>query len=244
MKRKRLALMATVALHAAMIYAPAYAADETASQEEIQTAIDVAFGATFTTNYIFRGTTQTDDDPALQGYVEASYGIVYAGAWASNVNFGEDETDNIEVDLYAGIRPEFGDLSLDVGYVRYLYDDTGDCCGELYAKATYAFTETFSLGGEYYYDTEAKTSWAAAKAEVGGLPWDLAASGSIGTDFGTLTDEEEDGETKYAWDAGLSKTFADETVTLDLRYYDSNQDPARIVGSISFDTSLSALTGK
>lgn len=201
---------------------------------------DLAFGATLTSNYIFRGATQTDDNPAAQGYIEGSLGFFYAGAWASNVDFGEDEPDDFEYDLYAGIRPEFGDLSLDLGYVRYNYDSTGFCCGELYAKANYKVAETFSAGGEFYFNPVADTSWAVAKSGFSGLPWELALSGQIGTDFGTLGEEKD----KFAWDVGVSRAFLDDAVTFDIRYHDSNFDPARIVGSVSFETSILTLSGK
>ena len=216
---------------------PALAADDIATQDEIQSMFDIAFGVTFTSNYISRGTTQTTDRPGYQGYVEASYGMVYAGVWASNVWFGGVQ--DAEIDVYAGIRPEFGNLSLDIGYARYIYTLDPTVYGEIYAKASYAFTDTFSAGTDNYYDPHNKTNWSNINAEFSGLPMDVALSGSVGTDFNTLGN----GMAKYAWDIGVSKSFWDDKMTLDLRYYDSNMDPARIVGSVSFDFGLADLGG-
>ena len=197
-------------------------------------AFDISFGVGVANNYISRGSTQSDDKPIVDGYMEATYGIVYAGVWASRVDF---DPDDVEIDLYGGIRPEFGKLSLDLGYARYIYDSTGDLNGEFYAKGSYAFTDAFSLGGEYYFEPDADASWVAATTEFSGLPYEISFSGSLGSDFGTL----ELGEDKVAWDAGLSRSFVDDTITLDLRYYDSNMDPGRFVARLAFDTSFSAL---
>ena len=86
---------------------------------------DAAFGASLTSDYMFRGITQTDHDPAGQVYLEPSYGIFYAGVFASNVDFGTPDPE-VEVDLYAGIRPQLGTVSTDLGYMHYLYPGSPD----------------------------------------------------------------------------------------------------------------------
>jgi len=197
-------------------------------------AFDVAFGVGVANNYISRGATQSSDQPIIDGYMEATYGIVYGGVWASRVKTG---TDSVEIDVYGGIRPEFGQLSLDLGYARYFYNKSGNVNGEFYGKASFALTDDFSFGGDVYWDPTAKTNWVVAKAEFSGLPYDISFSGSVGSDFGT----QNLGSDKIAWDAGFSRGFVDDTVTLDLRYYDSNKDPARFVVRLAFDTSFSAL---
>ena len=56
---------------------------------------------------------------------DATYGIGYAGVWASNVDFGADDP-TAEIDLYAGVRPTIGDTSLDLGVLYYGYvEDKG-----------------------------------------------------------------------------------------------------------------------
>lgn len=192
-----------------------------------QTAPEFSFGLNATTNYIFRGESQTDDNPALQGYVEGSLGGFYAGAWASNVRIDDDR---IELDLYAGFRNEVGALAYDLGYVRYIYDDSGDCCGEGYLALDYGFTETASFGASYFYDFDESTSWleARAGAEVGDL---FRIDYTIGTDFGTLDLGDDD---KIAWDIGVNRPLG-EIVSVDLRYHDSNYDPGRLVLSVAAD---------
>ena len=212
----------------------AFAADGGYTQEEIASAFDVAFGAAITSRYISRG-YDNSDGPAFQGYIEPSYGMFYGGVWFSTID-GDfatgDPDDDIEVDLYLGIRPEFGNLALDFGYTRFVYDSSGDCCGEFHAKATYAFNETFSAGGELYFDPDADVTYGVANASVV-LPHDFTFSAAFG---GRL----DSGSDNIDWNAGLSYTFND-LVTLDGRYHDSNHSPGRFVVSLSFDTSWSAL---
>ena len=45
---------------------------------------DVAFGVGVANNYISRGSTQSADKPIIDGYMEATYGIFYAGAFVRN----------------------------------------------------------------------------------------------------------------------------------------------------------------
>ena len=223
---------------ATVLASPAFAADDIATQDEIASKFDVAFGATVTSRYISRG-VDNSDGPAFQAYIEPSYGIFYAGVWLSTVD-GDilgSPGDDVEFDIYAGIRPEFGSLALDFGYTRYLYDSSGDCCGEFHAKATYTFTEQFSAGGELYYDPDSEAVYAVANAAVV-LPYDVTLSGAVGTYLDSSSDDVD-------WNVGLSYTFND-TVTLDGRYHDSDNpaNAGRFVVSLSFDTSWSALRRK
>lgn len=234
MKLIRHAALAIAA--AAATSSSAYAADQFYTQDEIASAFDIAFGAAVTSRYISRGYDQSDG-VAFQGYIEPSYDMFYAGVWFSTVDgdlVGIDPRDDVEIDLYFGIRPEFGNLSLDIGYARYLYDTSGDCCGEIYAKATYAFTDALSAGAELYFDPENDTTYGVLNTEIG-LPYDFTLSAAIGTWL--------DGSGEGAdWNAGISYTFND-MVTVDARYYDSEFGPARFVATLSFDTSWSALRG-
>ena len=119
------------------------------AQAAEQSMWDVAFGATATSNYMSRGTTQTDDDPALQGFAEITGGQFYFGTFISNVNYGFPDT---EIDLSAGWRPEVGNFSFDFGAVEYLYvTDSGSSYPELYGFAKYKVNDMFTMGSKLYY---------------------------------------------------------------------------------------------
>ena len=82
-----------------------------------------SFAITGTSDYVFRGISQTDNDPTIQGAINIGYGIFYAGVWASGLDFdaavGNDA--EIEVDWYAGIKPTWGPLTFDFGVIYYTY---------------------------------------------------------------------------------------------------------------------------
>ncbi len=85
-------------------------------------AQEVSFNASVTSNYIWRGMTQTNDNPAFQAGADLGFeNGFYVGTWASNVDFGDDTT--YELDLYGGYAGEAGGFSYDIGYISYIYDD-------------------------------------------------------------------------------------------------------------------------
>lgn len=84
----------------------------------------------FTSDYLFRGISQTDHRPALQGSLEFDQaGGWYVGGWASNVSWLSDGatsarpvSNSLEFDAYAGKRGQFGDgLTWDMGLYAYEY---------------------------------------------------------------------------------------------------------------------------
>lgn len=82
-----------------------------------------AFHAGVSSDYVFRGVSQTKGDPAISIGIDATQGRFYAGASATNVGFAGDKNTDAEIDLYAGVRPEFRGFTLDLGVVNYLYAD-------------------------------------------------------------------------------------------------------------------------
>jgi len=81
--------------------------------------------------YIFRGLTQTNRDPALQGGFDYSHSSgFYAGTWLSNVSWLTDSSaatgytsSSLEWDFYGGFKGTFGksDFGFDVGLLQYYY---------------------------------------------------------------------------------------------------------------------------
>jgi uncharacterized protein (TIGR02001 family) len=76
--------------------------------------------------YIFRGLTQTNEKPALQGGFDWSHSSgLYAGLWGSNISwisdFAPGTSASLESDFYGGYKPTFGDFFVDVGVLRYQY---------------------------------------------------------------------------------------------------------------------------
>ena len=98
-----------------------------------------------TTDYRYRGISQSRLNPALQGGVDFTHKSgVYLGAWASTIQWIKDAggDGNVELDLYGGYKGEFSkDLSYDVGVLAYQYPSnklpTSANTAELYGAVTY-----------------------------------------------------------------------------------------------------------
>ncbi len=76
------------------------------------------------TEYSYRGISQTRLKPAVQGGLDYTQGVFYAGAWASNIKWIKDGggSASVEVDLYAGYKGELTKgLGYDVGVLAYQY---------------------------------------------------------------------------------------------------------------------------
>jgi uncharacterized protein (TIGR02001 family) len=116
MSRRRLparikeSLVSLVLLSGYAALSPAAAFDSPSSKGS-----DLTFLAnvTLTTDYIYRGLSQTGEKPAIQGYIELDYQIFYLGIWGSNVDYGLGfdpagnlvEVADLEMSWYGGFKP-------------------------------------------------------------------------------------------------------------------------------------------
>lgn len=132
--------------------------------------------------YIFRGITQTNEEPAIQGGFDYSHASgFYVGTWGSNVSVLRDTNaynggGSLELDVYGGYKGTIGktDFGYDVGLLYYWYPgdvapgfhkaDTLELYGALSwkwlsAKLSYSLKDkTFGVDdsqGTYYLDLTA-----------------------------------------------------------------------------------------
>jgi uncharacterized protein (TIGR02001 family) len=208
MKLSLAAAAATVALSGA------------AMAEELKLSYNVGVAS----DYVFRGVSQTQEDPQIFGGIDATYGIGYAGVWASNVDFGADDP-TAEIDLYAGVKPTVGDTALDLGVVYYGYvDDKGLTPGsysyfELKAAASKPVGPA-TVGLAFYYSPEfpGKTGNAMYYELNGSLPVmeKLSLSAALGH-------QEIDSAGDYAtWNIGATYALTPH-LAADLRYSDTDE---------------------
>jgi len=111
-----------------------------------------------TSNYLWRGVTQTDDGPAVSGGIDYTHASgFYAGVWTSNVDFVDASGNQAELDLYGGFSGESGSLGYDLGLIYYAYpmadkpDDKLDFT-EIYGSLSFG---PVTGGIAYTIDTEA-----------------------------------------------------------------------------------------
>lgn len=121
-----------------------------------------------TTDYIFRGITQSGDGPAIQGGFDWQYKPVglYAGVWASNVELAVNGTPSkainnrasMELDIYGGFAGALPNgIGWDVGGIIYTYPGNNED-GKIVDKNT---GNVVFGGAEYdYQEAYFKTSYA------------------------------------------------------------------------------------
>lgn len=90
--------------------------------------------AALVSDYVFRGFTQTDTDPAIQGSLDLNHNNgFYSGIWGSNVEQGPEAPVNFdgastELDVYLGWKGRINSkgLELTARAMRYIYPGTHD----------------------------------------------------------------------------------------------------------------------
>ncbi|GAW41228.1 Bacterial protein of unknown function [Brevundimonas sp. SH203] len=200
-----------------------------------QSDVKVAWNVGVVSDYIFRGFSQTGEDPAIQGGVDLTSGKFYAGAWASNVDFG-DKTD-AEVDVYGGYRTEAAGFAWDFGVIGYLY--AGEPKGADYNYAEFKAAASRAVGpatlgaAVYYspdfYGADKEATYAELNGAFAPAPkWTV--SGAVGRQWLDV------GKDYNTWNLGVGYALTDK-LGLDVRYYDTNVKgtPAaddRIVGGL------------
>lgn len=210
-----------------------------AAQAEDAPKVALAFNIGANNDYVFRGVSQTNEDVSVFGGVDATFGIGYAGIWASNVDFGNG-TDG-EIDLYAGVKPTAGPVSFDLGVIYYGYPGQPKGSHEAYWEGKAAASipaGPATLGAAVYYSPEffGKTGDAVyyeVNATVAVPNTKFSFSGAVGR-------QQVKGPADYTtWNAGMGYALTDH-IGLDLRYFDTDEHSlgkiydSRVVGSIKF----------
>jgi uncharacterized protein (TIGR02001 family) len=206
--------------------------------------LSVTLGAT--SDYIFRGISQTSENPAAQGSVDLTYGIFYAGIWASNVDFDDAPPASAEIDFYAGIKPTlgagpfWGPITFDFGVLYYSYPGADDNPELDYVelKAGYSmespwikglttgttlyWSDDYGLETGEVFTVESAASYALPQVGI----FSPSISGVYGTVYGDIDENFSVGggtEDEYSyWNVGLA--LAVEKFTFDFRYWDTDID--------------------
>ncbi len=207
--------------------APAPAAEEAKS--------NFSWNAAITNDYVFRGVSQTNEDPALQGGLDYSFGDsgFYVGAWGSNVDFGPDGPD-IELDTYVGYNTDLSDdWNLDVSVLRYNYYGSREGYGsvdynEFIAKLGYnkMFTGVLAYANDYGNSGHKGLYYGLEGA------FDVGNETSLNTTVGYTVIDGDDGFINNYFDASVGVSRAFGPVTADLSYHDTFGADANGLGNL------------
>lgn len=113
-------------------------------------AADNSGSAALTSDYVFRGISQTQGDPALQASirVDAANGL-YGALWGSKVGFASSPDASVEIDYVAGWRGKVGEAwAVDLNATYFTYPSTHSELDylELIATATWRDRTWLMLG--------------------------------------------------------------------------------------------------
>jgi len=139
-------------------------------------------------DYRFRGISQTDKKPALQGGFDLAHSSgLYIGNWNSNVDSAFYNGANIEMDFYGGYRHAFdGGFGLDVGVITYYYPNSGSSP----AGSTKIDNTELYIGGSYgpvtlKYNYSVSDFFSAPNSS-GSSYLDAGFSYDLGNNFGVV----------------------------------------------------------
>jgi uncharacterized protein (TIGR02001 family) len=190
---------------------------------------EIAGNVALTTDYRFRGISQTDRNPAVQGGFDWSHDSgFYIGTWGSNVDFAG----SLELDYYAGFANDINDsLAFDVGAIYYDYPGDGGSLEfwEVYGGLSGDIGPVSLSGKVSYSDDYFGESGTAFYYDLG-ASYALPAEFSLGAHYGYQTIDDgaasdagffSSSEDSYQdWSIGVSRSFMG--VDLDLSYLDTN----------------------
>jgi uncharacterized protein (TIGR02001 family) len=209
-------------------------------QEQAASLFEFSARAGFASDYIYRGVTLSNRNPAVGAGIEATFGLFYAGGTVTSVNLPTRPA--AEITMNGGVRPKLGDVQFDLGWTSFRYPGEiapiGGTAGidywEAAARADTRIGEALRIAGGFAYSPNVSNTGAWSKYAAFGLGLDLPRNVLPGNVTASVT-----GSAGYYWFGNQSPSFggfplpaylnwtAGVTLTrqmfnLDLRYYDTN----------------------
>lgn len=231
-------------LTAIALTAPAFAQDTAPS------GWDAAGTATFATDYVFRGFSQTDERPAVQGSITVNHSSGFsASLWGSNVDFSDGDEGTAEIDATLSYTIPVGPGNLTLGGIYYAYPGANDDLNYNYVEAFAGYAlnvaKTVDVNAQVFYSPNyfagsGDSVYAITSLTIPVKPVEgLSVVGSAA--YSWIDDEAQFGAPDYAdWSAGLSYTWDKLTVSAKYQDTDVSEDRCsglcgeRIVGALTY----------
>ena len=178
-------------------------------------AVEISGNVGLSSDYIWRGMTQTNGDIAVNGGFDLSTDNgFYFGTWASNAG-GKDTNYSMELDIYIGFSGEMAEnMTYDVGYISVIYpgQDSADF------EEAYVGFNIYGLSILYSDGQNDGPSYSEIGYSVDAGP------GSFSISYGEYEDTGDNSLVGYDWNIG--------DFSLGFYYYDFEADSA---GSMTDD---------
>lgn len=178
-----------------------------------EVAIEGNVGAT--TDYIWRGNTQSSGDASLSGGIDVDFGNGFAiGTWVGSLGGNRDENDdsaNYELDVYGSYSTELSGIGVEIGYISYMYPGVADSDSDF---ADYYVALSYGAASFSYYALASAENDATEDLDgtymALDLEFPLVQDWSLGLHYGVeeislpagSTDEDSDEDTSFTLSKG------------------------------------------
>lgn len=210
------------------------------AQDEAAEPIKITGSVALVSDYRFRGFSQTQQDPAVQGGITVAHESgFYVGTWGSSVNFAGSNLGS-EIDIFGGWSSAVAEgVTLDVGLLYYLYPKHTSVTGpistdffEPYINLTGSIGPvTLKVGANYAWDQDALGNndsiyiHAEPSFAIPGTPFGI--NGHLGYAKSSAFPGGVDGE---VFDYSIGATATYKMLTFGVAYVDTDE-PGQIRGS-------------
>jgi len=187
-------------------------------------ALTLSGNASLTSDYRFRGISQTEESVALQGGLDAGLAVsetvsLYAGTWGSTGD--KDTIGASEIDVYGGVSGTAGLARWSLGAIGYLYADASDLdFWEANAEVGMDIGPVSAAAGIYYAPEQANLGdedgvyvYTSLSSAIPNSPVTLKAS--LGYEDNAFWNSK--------WDWSLGADLAYKQFTFGVAYVDSNK---------------------
>ena len=200
--RQRAISAAAVALLTGLASAPAFAADTPENPEDTSATSPISANVTVTSDYRYRGISQSNLRPAIQGGFDYAHESgFYIGNWNSSIswvnNLSPSVASSIEMDFYAGFKKELiaEGFASDLGVLQYYYPTSGNFASpnvnpnttEIYAAQNYTFGPvtgffkfSYAVTNTFGYNQSSGSYYPDLTANYDTGIWGLAVNAHVG----------------------------------------------------------------
>lgn len=209
------------------------------AEEESTSPHKFAFNVAATTDYAFRGVSQSQEDPAIQGGVTYTHESgFYLGAWASSIDFTPDDAQyddgaDVELDTFLGYGWNFNEnWKGDVQFIRYNYPGTKEGYdydyNEIIGKVTWYENYTAMIGySNDVFNTDETGIYYNFSAN-----WKLPKEFVLNTGIGYY-DLDNPYDSYVDATIGVKRSFG--PLSLSLAYVTTNNDGEKVFGDLAGD---------
>ena len=203
----------------------------------------ISWSVAVTSDYVFRGASQSDESPALQAGITYTAPVgFYAGVWASTIDFPATGT-NAEIDTFIGYNTDLGGddfVNLDIMLNRYNYaggDNPSDLAyNELLTKLTFGGAVSLTAGYTNDVWASGEDGWYFGAAATIPLPSDYSLNLNVGQ---SLFDSS---VARDYTDYGVSVSKSWGNLGVSLGYVGTSKDGDANFGELADDRAVLTLT--